>query len=239
MKITEILEKETDLTRPAVYVVATPIGNADDITIRALKILGSVDLLICEERKIGARLMRSYGIKHEFIELNEHNEKEYSEELAMRIVSENLTVALISDAGTPLFADPGNKFIPICYQKGISVIPIPGASSLMAALMAAGISSPHFLYYGFLPANKQSRQQAIRRLPSSDDIIILEAPYRLKQLINDMEKYLGPKRQAVLCWKLTYPEELIIEGNLGYIKEATAEFGKGEFVLILRRKDRR
>lgn len=238
MKFKEILEAELpEIVRPAVYVVATPIGNADDITLRALKILSSVDLVICEERKVGSKLLRYWDIKQEMLELNEHNEQKDSQELAMKIITENLAAALISDAGTPLFADPGNRFIPECFERGIHIIPVPGASSIMAALMAAGVSSESFLYYGFLPANRQQRQQAIRRLPSIYDLVILEAPYRLPQLLEDLEKFLGSRRKAVLCWKLTYPEEQIIHGDLAYLKQMGANLGKGEFVLLLRAKD--
>jgi 16S rRNA (cytidine1402-2'-O)-methyltransferase len=240
MKVIENINiRKIDLQRPAVYVVATPIGNMEDITIRALKILFSVDMVICEEYKTGSKLLHTYEIKQELLELNEHNEQKYSSELALKIVSESLAVALISDAGTPLFADPGNSFIPVCYESGIRIIPVPGTSSIMAALMAAGINSNGFLYYGFLPANKNDRQQAIRKLPSTCDLVIMEAPYRLQQLLADLEKFLGSRRQAALCWQLTCPDEQIFLEDLGYLKAAAQGLGKGEFVLILRQKDQK
>jgi len=230
----EIENKEIKLERPAIYVVATHIGNVDDITLRALKVLRAADVVICEERKVGSRLLKGYGIRQELIEVNEHNEKNVVSELVLKIISENLAVAMISDAGTPLFADPGNSLIPQAYQSGIRIVPVPGASSIMAALMAAGITTTRFLYYGFLPANRQSRQGAIRKLPNDTDIIILEAPYRLKQVLADLKKHLGSSRMAVLAWKLTYPQEQIIESDLSSLVEIAENLGKGEFVLIIR-----
>ncbi|MCF7910904.1 MAG: 16S rRNA (cytidine(1402)-2'-O)-methyltransferase [Candidatus Cloacimonetes bacterium] len=235
----EIENKNLELERPAIYVVATPIGDVNDITLRALKVLAAVDLVICEERKVGSRLLKGYDIRQELIEVNEHNEQNVVTELVLKIITENLAVAMISDAGTPLFADPGNKLIPQAYQSGIRIVPVPGASSIMAALMAAGVTTSSFLYYGFLPANRQSRQVAIRQLPNDTDIILLEAPYRLKQVLADLQKHLGSNRQAVLAWKLTYPQEQIIETDLGSLVQIAENLGKGEFVLILRARKRR
>ena len=235
----ELEEKIIELERPAIYVVATPIGDRDDITLRAINVLRSVDLVICEERKNGSRLLKGYGIRQELIEVNEHNEQKVSSELIMKIISENLAVAMISDAGTPLFADPGNRFIPESYRSGIRIIPVPGASSLMAAIMAAGISTGSFLYYGFLPANRQSRQEAIRKLPHNCDIVLLEAPYRLMQVLSDLKKHLGAGRKAVLAWRLTYSDEQLIETDLGNLVNIAENLGKGEFVLIIRQRDSR
>lgn len=228
-----------ELERPAIYVVAVPIGNVEDITLRGLKVLRSVDMVFCEERKVGSRLLKLYGIKKELREVNEHNEKERYRELIHEIISENLSVALISDAGTPMFADPGNRLIPEAYNSGVRIIPVPGASSLMAALMSCGVKSEGFLYYGFLPANRQKRQQAIRRLPLDRDVILLEAPYRLKQITSDLHKHLGSKQQAVLAWRLTHADEEIIESDLGTIAKIASQKGKGEFVLILRGNKKR
>lgn len=235
----EILKSKMELARPAIYVVAVPIGNNDDITLRGLKVLRSADLVLCEERKVAARLLKSYDIFQELWEVNEHTEKDISSEVVHKIVSENLAVAMVSDAGTPLFADPGNNLIPRAYESGIRIVPVPGASSLLAAVMGAGIKSRGFLYYGFLPANKHERQQAIRRLPTNIDIILLEAPYRLKQVLTDLKKHLGNRRQAVLAWRLTCFDEEIIESDLGTLLQIAEHKGKGEFVLIIRGRKRR
>jgi len=238
-RLMEILENEVVLERPAIYVVATPIGNIDDITLRALKVLKVSDVVICEEYRAGSRLLKSYGIENELLEINEHNEQQTSKELILKILGENLAVAMISDCGTPLFADPGNTFVPLAYQSGIRIIPVPGASSLLAAVMSAGLSSKGFFYYGFLPANRQERILAIRRLPDDVDIIFLEAPYRLKQVLSDLHKHSGGSRQAILCWKLTQPQEQLLAGSLGELLQMSENLGKGEFVLILRKKGTR
>lgn len=217
------------------YVVATPIGNYEDITFRALKILKEVDFIICEEFKSGSRLLRNFEIKKPLESLNEHNENQQTAYLLERLMNNKETAALISDAGTPLFADPGNNLVWQCHQNGIPVIPIPGASSIMTALMASGLTMEQFLYYGFLPANTEKRLKALQKLPSNYDLVILETPYRLKPLLRDMKKILGGNRQAILAYKLTMPEEKIFWGNLNELSLMTQELPKGEFVLILKK----
>lgn len=217
------------------YVVATHIGNPDDITIRALKILKEVDFVICEEFKVGSRLLKSYDINKPLELLNEHNEAEQTQVILNRLLMNGETAAMISDAGTPLFADPGNNLVWQCHQNGIKIVPIPGASSIMTALMASGLKLEQFLYYGFLPANKDERKRAIKRLPNNYDLIFLETPYRLKQLLADMKKTLGENRQAIIAYKLTQPNEKIFWGNLQELILMTHELPKGEFVFILRK----
>ncbi len=222
-------------SKSRLYVVATPIGNPDDITLRALKILKDVDFVICEERKIGSKFLKKYDIKKSFELLNEHNEKEQTPNILSRLLENNESAALISDAGTPLFADPGNELVWQCHQNNIPVIPIPGVSSLMAALMVSGLKLDKFLYYGFLSANKDKRISEFRKLPKNIDIVFLEAPYRLKQLLRDMIKILGEKRQSIIVYKLTFPEEKIFWGSLKELSIMTDGLAKGEFVFILRK----
>lgn len=222
-------------SKSKLYVVATHIGNPDDITLRALKILKEVDLVICEEYKVGSRLLKSYDIKKPLELLNEHNEAEQTQAILNKLLMNETSVAMISDAGTPLFADPGNNLVWQCHQNGISVIPVPGASSIMAALMASGIKLKQFLYYGFLPANKEERRKAIKKLPNNYDIVFLETPYRLKQLLSDLKKILGQNRQAIIAYKLTQPQEKILWGNLKELVTMTQDLPKGEFVFILRK----
>ncbi len=224
------------LKNSKLYVVATPIGNSDDITLRALKILKNVDLVICEEYKEGSKLLKQYGIKKPLQNLNEHNENKTTPILLDRFLKEDLTAALISDGGTPLFADPGNDLVWQCHQHGITVVPIPGASSIMAALMASGLKLNSFQYYGFLPANKLKRIKALQNLPRRNDLIFLETPYRLKQILRDMVAVLGKENDAILAYKLTQPEEKIFWGNLAELQIMTEELPKGEFVFILKRK---
>lgn len=217
------------------YVVATHIGNLDDITLRALKVLKKVDFIICEEYKVGSRLLKSYDIKKPLELLNEHNEIEQTQVILNKLLMNGISAAIISDAGTPLFADPGNDLVYQCNQNGITVVPVPGASSLMCALMVSGIKLEKFLYYGFLPANKEERRKAIKKLPNNVDIVFLETPYRLKQLLADMRKILGQSRQAIIAYKLTQPQEKIFWGNLKELITMTQDLPKGEFVFILKK----
>jgi len=217
------------------YVVATPIGNYEDITLRALRVLKEVDFVICEERKMGSKLLRHYEIKKELELLNEHNEEEQTPHILERLMMQGETAALISDAGAPLFADPGNNLVARCHQTGIQVVPLPGASSLMGALMGSGLPLDKFLYYGFLPANKDLRKQAMRKLPSEYDIVFLEAPYRLKQLLSAFKQNVGGKREAMIAYKLTMPQEKFFWGTIEELITMTSELPKGEFVFILQR----
>ena len=221
------------------YIVATPIGNKDDITLRALKVLQEVDFVICEEYKIGSRLLKSNEIKKPLVLLNEHNEEEQGKEILDRLLLNRETAALISDAGTPLFADPGNGLVWQCHQNGIQVVPIPGASSIMAALMASGLVEDRFLYYGFLPANRDERLAAVKKIPIHLNVVMLEAPYRLKPFLRDLQKGLGGKREAIMAYKLTQPQEKIFWGNLKELSLMTEELPKGEFVFILKKLESR
>lgn len=229
------LTTETEPLSSALYVVATSIGNMDDITLRALKILEAVDFVICEEYKIGSRVLKAYGIKKPLELLNEHNEKEQARELLNRLLMNGESAALISDAGTPLFADPGSDLVWQCNQSGIRVIPVPGASSIMAALMSAGLSTGKFLFNGFLPANRDERLIAIRKIPNNLNVVLLEAPYRLKQLLRDLRKGLGDNRNAIIAYKLTQPQEKIFWGTLQELAIMTEDIPKGEFVMIIKK----
>ncbi len=223
------------MSKACLYIVATPIGNWDDITLRALKVLKEVDFVICEERKVGSRLLRYYEIKQEVMLLNEHSTSGDMEEIFNKLFLEGKTAALISDAGTPLFADPGNRLVYKCNDNGIQVKPVPGASSLMAMLMISGLKLNSFQYCGFLPANREERGNALRRYQklTNLDLVFLEAPYRLKQILRDMEVVLGANRKIMLGYKLTQEEEKFFEGTISEMRIMTSELPKGEFVVVL------
>ena len=217
------------------YVVATPIGNADDISLRALKVLQEVDIVICEEWKEGSKLLKRYQIKKPLENLNEHNENDKTKFLVEKIIHENLDAALISDAGTPLFADPGNQLVEQCRYYNIPVVPIPGVSSIMTALMASGLPLQQFIFWGFLPANKLERLREIKKIPHNFDVIFLEAPYRLKPFLRDLKKSLSGRREAIVAYKLTQPEEKFFFGTISELQVMTENLPKGEFVFILKK----
>jgi 16S rRNA (cytidine1402-2'-O)-methyltransferase len=216
------------------YLVATPIGNWEDITLRALRVLKEVDLVVFEERKEGARLLRHYGIEKPVESLNEHNEAASSQVILDRI-KEGLSVALISDAGTPVFSDPGQVLVDRAIRLGITVVPVPGASSLMPALIVSGFSIREFLFEGFLSPKRTRRiaeLQQLKREPRT--IVLMDAPYRLVQLVRDIAEVIGSSRRICVAFDLTLPTEKIFHGTAPELYRLFAkEERKGEFVLMI------
>ncbi len=222
------------------YLVSIPIGNWDDITLRALKILQEVDYIICEEFKEARRLLSEYKIEKELISLNEHNEKDVADEILLKILA-GKTSALISDCGTPLFSDPGHLLVDLCISQNIDIIPIPGANSLLPALIGSGLDFENFYYYGWLSPKKEIRQQQLNKIKRMEEIIIiLDTPYRLKSLLTDVVKILGKNLKVVLAFQLTMGNERFFRGTAEEILNISEEKNlKGEFVLILDNKKRR
>jgi 16S rRNA (cytidine1402-2'-O)-methyltransferase len=218
------------------FVIAIPIGNDQDISLRAVEVLHSIDALICEEYKSGAKLLKAHGKKCPLHTLNEHSDLDAINTLFRDLfINKSGTYALVSDAGTPCFADPGAELVRLCYEHHIPVKSVPGASSLMAALMLAGKRFERFLYYGFLSANADARKKELIHIRNSQscDYFFLEAPYRLKALIKDMASILGPQRKIRLFYKLSYPEEKVWICTLGELQKIVEDIPKGEFVLLL------
>ena len=218
----------------ALYITPTPIGNYEDITLRALKVLNEVDFIICEEKKPARRLLAHYKIEKEIVSLNEHNEAEISEELAHRLLNGE-SAALISDGGTPLFSDPGYILVDLCISYKIDIIPLPGANSLLPSLVASGLKIDSFFYYGWLSPKKEIRRQELKRLKNVKELlVILETPYRLKRILEDIVKHFGNDQNIVLAYKLTMPEEKIIRDSASNIlKMVQTSALKGEFVLLI------
>jgi 16S rRNA (cytidine1402-2'-O)-methyltransferase len=215
------------------YIVATPIGNPRDITLRAMDILQQVDAVICEEQREGSTLLKKLGIQKEILTLNEHNEAEVSPLIAQRILLQNQSLALISDCGTPVFADPGAALIAHLTSLGIPIVPIPGPSSLMAALSILDVKLDRFFYAGFLPRDKEERRKALKYLRNMRvPLIIMDAPYRLVPVLEDIKIVFGDGANLTCCIDLTLPGESILRGPL---KEISRRVGhrKGEFVLII------
>lgn len=220
------------------YLVSIPIGNYDDITLRALRILKEVDFIICEEFKEARRLLAHYQIKKELFELNEHNEAETANDFLLKIL-EGKSVALISDAGTPLFSDPGHLLVELCISQRIDVVPVPGANSLLPALIGSGLDFEKFFYYGWLSPKKDIRRKELLKLKRIKEVIVLlDTPYRLKSLLADVIKILGKNIRVVLAFDLTMKTEKFFRGTAEEIlKIAEQRNLKGEFVLILNNKE--
>ena len=219
------------------FLVSTPIGNWDDITLRALRILREVDFIICEEFKEARRLLSEYKIEKELTSLNEHNEKEVADEILLKILEGN-SAALISDCGTPLFSDPGHLLVELCISQNIQVVPVPGANSLLPALTASGLDFEKFYYFGWLSPKKEIRQQQLLQLKKINEVIILlDTPYRLKSLLADVVKILGKNARVVLAYQLTMGNERFYRGTAEEVLSVAERSNlKGEFVLILNNK---
>lgn len=216
------------------FLVSTPIGNYDDITLRALKILQEVDYIICEEYKIAKRLLSYYKIEKELLQVNEHNEKENSNEI-INLLKNGRNLALISDCGTPLFSDPGNYLVTLALNNNIRVIPIPGANSVIQALSGAGFKINKFYFFGWLSAKNEMRKNELKKISKIKDVIVLmETPYRLQKLLSEISQNFHPNTYVVLAYELTKENEFYFRGTINEIyKIATEKNLKGEFVLII------
>jgi 16S rRNA (cytidine1402-2'-O)-methyltransferase len=216
------------------FIVSTPIGNYDDITLRALNVLKEVDFIICEEFKEARRLLSQYKIEKKLVNLNEHNENEASDEI-LQMMLNGKTAALISDCGTPLFSDPGHLLVDLAIQNKIEIVPVPGASSLLAALVGSGLDFEKFYYYGWLAPKRDIRRKQLLDLKRrKETIILMETPYRLKTLMTEIVKLLGSNVPCMLAFELTKEKEKFYRGNSGNIlNHVEKENLRGEFVLIL------
>jgi len=215
------------------YIVATPIGHPKDITLRAIEVLNAVQAVICEETREGSTLLKKLGItEKELVTLNEHNEIEKVPELIIRI-AKGQDLALISDCGTPVFADPGPSLIQQAAESGIPVIPIPGPSSLMAALSILDFKVEQFLFAGFLSRKTEERQrQLLRYRDMHMPVILMDAPYRLAALLEEAAHAFGANRPITLACDLTLPGELILRGTIASVQKQVGK-RKAEFILIV------
>jgi 16S rRNA (cytidine1402-2'-O)-methyltransferase len=215
---------ETTTGRGRLYLVATPIGNLEDITLRALRVLGEADLVACEDTRQTRKLFDRHGIDRPLISYHEHNEHERAPELVDRI-ERGATVALVSDAGMPLVSDPGQHLVAMCLERGIPVIPIPGPSAFVAALAASGLATGEFLFAGFLPARAGERARKLRELAAEPrTMVFYEAPHRLAATLRAALEILGDRR-AVVARELTKIHE---EFRRGRLSELAAHFESGE-----------
>lgn len=218
------------------YIVATPIGNRDDITLRALKTLESVDLILAEDTRHSLPLLAALGIKNQLSSLHAHNEGDKSAHV-IELLQEGKSIALISDAGTPLISDPGYPLVKLAQQHAIPVVPIPGACALITALSAAGVACDTFTFLGFLPAKHQARKAKLKELEKTPHTLVFyESTHRIIECIDDIEECYGENCEMVLAKELTKTFERFISGTPASIKEwlqSDAGHSKGEFVLII------
>ncbi|KKB07849.1 16S rRNA (cytidine(1402)-2'-O)-methyltransferase [Devosia chinhatensis] len=218
---------------PGLYVVATPIGNLRDITVRALETLAAADLILCEDTRTSARLLDHYGITGKKQAFHEHNERGKAEDIAGRIAS-GAAIALISDAGTPLLSDPGFPLIRALAEQNLPVFPIPGASALLSALVVAGLPTDAFAFHGFLPPKAGARANTLKKhVDSRETLIFYESPRRLADTLSAMAEILG-ERQAVVALELTKRFERTHRGTLGALAADFADTEtKGEAVIVV------
>ena len=221
---------------PALYVVATPIGNLADITLRAIEVLRAADLVACEDTRHARPLLDRHGIGTPLLALHQHNEAA----TAQRVVAElaaGRRVALISDAGTPGISDPGSRTVAAVRAAGFPVVPLPGANAAATALSAAGLEAPHFLFAGFLPTRAAARRDALSQLAGVDALLVFyEAPHRVAETVADLAAVLGGTRELVIARELTKLFEQIVRLPLTDAAEwlaADDNRRRGEFVLIV------
>lgn len=218
------------------YLVATPIGNLEDITLRALRVLKEVSVIACEDTRHTRVLLEHYGIKTKLTSYHEHNERERAEELGA-LLQEGRSIALVSDAGTPAISDPGFRLARLAAERGAQVVPVPGATAFVAALVASGLPTDEFFFGGFLPARstqRRARLMEVRAIKST--LIFYEAPHRVADSLQDAREILG-EREAVVARELTKMYEEFRRGRLSELAEHfTREAARGEMVLVIDRK---
>ncbi len=225
------------IERPALYVVATPIGNLSDISFHAVAVLAAVDLLLVEDTRIARRLLQRYAIDAPTQVLHDHNERELSAAIVRRAREEQLAIALISDAGTPLVSDPGYRLVTAAIEGGVTVRTVPGASAVTAALSIAGLATDRFAFEGFLPARAGARSARLKALAAEPrTLIFYEAPHRILATIDDMRAAFGATRRVAVARELTKLHETVYRGSFASVAASMAadpNATRGEFVVIV------
>ena len=215
------------------YLVATPIGNLEDITLRAIRILKEADVIACEDTRHTQKLLQHYGIHKELVSYHAHNELTRAPELVIEL-EQGAKAALVSDAGMPVVSDPGHRLVTLCLRHHIPVVPIPGPSAFIAALAASGLPTEEFLFVGFLPSRAGARRKALDALKAEPRVIVLyEAPHRLVETLADAAEILGA-RPAVVAREITKIHEEFLRGNLNDLRDAARKrTPRGEITLLI------
>ncbi|HEY6765645.1 MAG TPA: 16S rRNA (cytidine(1402)-2'-O)-methyltransferase [Candidatus Sulfotelmatobacter sp.] len=225
---------------PALYVVATPIGNLEDITLRALRVLKQSDLIACEDTRHTQKLLNHFGIKTRTVSYHEHNEMSRAVELVKQLEG-GATIALVTDAGMPGISDPGFRLISEAIKANVPVVPIPGASAFLSALVAGGLPMDSFRFNGFLPAKRGERRKALDDVRNSAiPQAFYEAPHRLLETIEDVVEVLGPGRQMVIAREVTKIHEEFLRARAAELLEMLKARGsvKGEITVLIGKVDR-
>jgi 16S rRNA (cytidine1402-2'-O)-methyltransferase len=226
------MRRESTMTG-TLYLVATPIGNLEDITLRALRVLREVDLIACEDTRRTRKLLTHFNISKPTVSYHQHNERERAGELADRLEA-GASIALVTDAGTPLVSDPGHRIVEEAVKRGIPVTPVPGPSAVIAALAASGLPTNEFLFAGFLPSKQTARRARLTELASArSTLVFYEAPHRIEASLRDALAALGD-RQSVIARELTKIHEEFLRGPLSeLISKISDRSTKGEIVLLI------
>src|SRR5262247_622129 len=212
------------------FIVATPIGNLNDISSRALQTLRAVDVIACEDTRQTVKLLNHFGIKKHMTSYHEFNEEQKAVELADKLAG-TTTIALVSDAGIPAIADPGYRLVRLCRQRGIPVVPIPGANAAITALAASGLPSDEFMFIGFLPPKRMARREKLRELLNvTCTLIFYEAPHRIEESLEDIQAVLGD-REVCIAREITKVHEEYVFGKLSDVRKGITALG--EFVVIV------
>ncbi len=225
---------------PGLYLVATPIGNLEDITLRALRVLKSVDRIACEDTRQTQKLLNHFDISTPTVSYHEHNEQTRTTEL-IALLQHGGRVAVVSDAGTPAFSDPGLEVVKAAVAAGVPVIPIPGANAALSALVASGMETDRFLYAGFLAAKPGTRRTELEALAAKADgltLVLYEAPHRILETLADVEAVWGEQARVVVARELTKLHEEFLRGTAGEVRQALSarERVRGEIVLLIEAK---
>jgi 16S rRNA (cytidine1402-2'-O)-methyltransferase len=229
------VKKSSQAAGPALYLVGTPIGNLEDITLRALRVLKEVDVIACEDTRQTQKLLNHYAIATRTTSYHEHNEMTRSAEL-VKEMQEGASVALVADAGMPGISDPGYRLIALAIRHRVPVVPIPGASAFLAALVASGLPTDSFRFSGFLPAKRGERRAALEGVKSSPRTqVFYEAPHRVVEALEDVCEVLGRSRHVVIAREVTKLHEEFLRGRAGEVLEnlKARETVKGEITLLI------
>lgn len=213
------------------FLVATPIGNLDDMTFRAIKVLKETDLIAAEDTRHTLQLLNHFEISKPMISYHRHNE-EIKTNILIQKLKEGQNVALVSDAGTPGISDPGSEIVKEAIKEGIDIVPIPGACALINALIASGLNTEEFSFIGFLPLNKKNRKEKLEFIKKCNKTLILyEAPHKIKNTLNDLQEFVGD-RKITLAREITKIHEEFIRGNINEVLDKIEE-PRGEFVILI------